>query len=336
MGGVTVNEAFPTVRKAQPTKWLRYDNSDKALFPTFFMKLKNHVKNEAESIGTEVDQVWFVFNSLDGDAGLQLQPWMSLASKRPAEGALDNFSLEGIYAQLARTFEDPRAADRAMDKLNSLRQGSRSMRDFFTIFERLLLEAGGWEWTDRQKKRLLRTAISSEIRDRLVAVREEDKYEDFVEQIRECIDRLAELKDDNKRSSHQYYRDGNNGSFGQVQKPKLAKNPDVMEWEATIAAAKVASAKLAVAHGGQSYNRGSGKKRAKWVDRATYQARKDSDLCLRCGGDGHRVASCPFARAQKPAGLVASVGKATKVPIKVSVEPALESSDDESDNDSEN
>ena len=57
MGGYAATKMSPEVKKIQPTKWLRYNNTDKALFPTFLMKLKNFVRVEGDRIGSEVDKV---------------------------------------------------------------------------------------------------------------------------------------------------------------------------------------------------------------------------------------------------------------------------------------
>ena len=39
------------------------------------------------------------------------------------------------------------------------------------------------------------------------------------------------------------------------------------------------------------------KQKAKWVDHAERERRREERLCFRCGGSGHRIRECPYALA---------------------------------------
>jgi hypothetical protein len=55
----------------------------------------------------------------------------------------DKGALQGLMNQLSNAYDDSEDAERAVRKLNSLRQDKRSFGKYLAIFERTLLEAGG-------------------------------------------------------------------------------------------------------------------------------------------------------------------------------------------------
>ena len=67
---------------------------------------------------------------------------------------------------------------------------------------------------------------------------------------------------------------------------------------------------------------GGKKQRAKWVDLAEREKRRENRLCFRCGGAGHRIRDCPFAPAVQP----------TKMNI-TGFKPLLEDDEEETESD---
>ena len=63
---------------------------------------------------------------------------------------------------MSNTYDDPEDAERAVRKLNSLRQDKRSFGKYLTVFERTLLEAGSLNWDDVVKKSILAKGLLTE------------------------------------------------------------------------------------------------------------------------------------------------------------------------------
>lgn len=64
----------------------------------------------------------------------------------------------------------------------------------------------------------------------------------------------------------------------------------------------------------------NGKQKAKWVDIAERERRKENRLCFRCRASGHRIKECPYALAVRPTNINA-----------VSTPPVLEDNIEASD-----
>jgi hypothetical protein len=302
----------------QPGKYLRYDNSDRSLYPAFRVKLGYRLQVDGEEIGDEKRRVWFCFNSLDEEAAKRILPWIVANAEFPAE-----FKVEKLLKHMDKAFGDPRAASRAMDKLHGLAMKGKNFREFVSIFDKLVLEAGGTSWNDVVKKGLLRGALSFELKDRLVSISEAETYELFVDQIREISDRLEEVKGQ-KKLIHTHNYGASLALRGAA--PVVESMGDPMDWEATVAAAKIAAAKGAAK---------GPKQRAKWVDKETYLVRKTTGVCFRCGGSGHRVAGCPYEKPQRPGAAVGQIGKSTQsnsAPAKPLLDSDSEADSEESEN----
>lgn len=57
-------------------------------------------------------------------------------------------------------FLDLRAKQKAINKLNRIKQRLTPFASFLNTFDTLILEAEGWTWSDNVKKAFLRAAIS--------------------------------------------------------------------------------------------------------------------------------------------------------------------------------
>ena len=66
----------------------------------------------------------------------------------------------------------------------------------------------------------------------------------------------------------------------------------------------------------------SGKRRAKWVDAAERERRRERQLCFRCGASGHRIKECPYG----PPLQLTAINAVTALPlledVKVDSDPA--------------
>ena len=84
---------------------------------------------------------WYVYSRLSGSALNQITPWVAALVKTQPE--LDKDALQGLMDQLSNAYDDPEDAERAVRKLNMLRQDKRLFGKYLATFEQILLEAGG-------------------------------------------------------------------------------------------------------------------------------------------------------------------------------------------------
>ena len=255
----------------------KFNGEDLSLYPQFRGKLEAKVEIDADAIGTEGDRVWFAFNRLTGTAAARIYPWISTFKNTLF------FTLPGFFKQMDIAFQDPSLRDKALSKLNTLRQGNRSFSELVSEFDRLLLEAGGYGWDDSVKKGYLKASFNQALRDRLITVEEKDTYEDFCLQVKGVADRLAEYR---------RFTGGINGSRNPGSTAPATTNSgasvvgDSMDWEPSTSRATRPPRRNAA--------------RAKWVTKGEMDKRRETGLCLRCGAGGHRVKECPFLPARNP------------------------------------
>ena len=74
-----------------------------------------------------------------------------------------------MIAQLKMAYEDPKLIERAVFRLNSIRQNSDRFANFLAKFERTMIEAGDSVWTDSVKKNFLINALSMELQKAMMA-----------------------------------------------------------------------------------------------------------------------------------------------------------------------
>jgi hypothetical protein len=114
-------------------------------------------------IADESDNVrfWYVHSRLGGSALNQITPWVAALVK--IEAALGRDTLTGLINQLSNAYDNPEDVERAVRKLNALRQDRRPFGKYLATFERTLLEAGGLSWDDIVKKSMLAKGLSTDI-----------------------------------------------------------------------------------------------------------------------------------------------------------------------------
>jgi hypothetical protein len=290
-GGVTIG---PPITGSGPVKRPRhkmddperFDGTDLSLYPQFEGLLFAKLEIDSEAIGNEKEKVWYGFSRLKDGAAGRIYPWIDTYKNRPAVFTVNNF-----FSQMQLAFKDPTLREKALNRLNSLRQGNRFFSELLSELDRLLLEAGGHEWEDRIKKGYVKAALNFALRERLVTVSEEPSYEGYCRQVKEIADRMAELQQlqrsgpsrRNPASSAsilpRHDAADNTNSTSATPIPNL----DSMDWEPSSSRAQKPNGK-----------------RAKWVSKAELGKRRQNGNCLRCGATGHRVRDCPFLPPQPP------------------------------------
>ena len=246
--------------------------------------LEAKLRIDAEAIGKEEERVWYGFGCLTGTASQRIHPWIEFAKNT------DQFTVKGFFDRLDKAFEDTEKITKAIDRLNCIRQGNRCFREFLQEFEQIVLEAQGWGWDDTFKKGFLRAALNRELCDRLVSQNVPDGYEDFVTQLRMTSDKMEAIKTWNDR------RNRNRGIYPQsTHSQDTTSRADPMEWEPTQSVNIAATMHPRVCQSSHS-----NPKRATWVSHDEIGRRISEGLCIRCGGQNHRIKECSLLPAINP------------------------------------
>jgi hypothetical protein len=283
-----------------------YDGTKRSWYPQFRSKLRAKLRIDAPAIGSEYDRMWHAFGCLSGEAAANMLPWMDRYASD--ENKLKEGALESMLDQMDFYFLDRNLQERAVHELATIRQANRPFSTFLAEFNRLLMEAGGHEWSDDVKKSYIDRALNREMKDRLVTVEKKDDFEGYCQQLQRYADRMEENQQTRVPRSPFYRTPRQDTTKVPSPMPVPTAPPapagDPMDWQPSPATSRT-------------------QRRAKWVDEAERQRRRDEGLCLRCGASGHMIRICPHAPAVLPTRTRA---------IRVS-EPVLEDEDPADDQD---
>ena len=250
---------MPTVSYQTPKHILprpEYTHDDPSLFSYFRDAIREKLRIDELACGrTEEDRAWYAFFCLKGKAAARVHPWMATQRRLQIPVTLTTF-----LEQLDVSFNDPARTQRAIEKINNIKQGNRSFREFFHDFELTAMEAGGSTWEDSVRKGFLKAALNQKLRAALVATPIPARYMDYVELIKFTSDNVEDLR-------------GNSSSAP----PFENRTTDAMEWQAT----PVANVRLQ-----------GEKRRASFVPKVVVAKRKEQNLCLKCGSNEHFAKGC--------------------------------------------
>lgn len=260
----------------------KFSGIDASSYPQFRSLLEAKLKIDAKAIGNEEEKVWYAYGRLSDTALQRIHPWVEFTKHT------EKFTVEEFFSRLDKAYGDPEKRTKAINKLNSMRQGNREFREFLQDFEQTLLEAQAWGWSDEAKKGYLRAGLNRDLCDRLVSQDEPRDYDDFVSQLRTTSDKMQSIKNwDNQR-----FR-GRHIPPSPINESQSAGDP--MDWEPTqsinIAAAYPNSS-------GQRYQ--TPRARSVWVSHEEIGRRISEGLCIRCGGQSHVIKNCQFLPALNP------------------------------------
>ena len=199
--------------------------------------------------------------------------------------------------------------------LSRCKQGTRSFRAFYEDWSRLCSESGELAGDEHNKIAMLQDAIHPALQRITVGPTMQMKaFEDVVNLVRGVADKEEPRGLYGNKGGNNNNNGGSNGNKGSYFKQQASsqgnKDPDAMDWQPTVNASQY--------HG----------KRAKWVDPATINARREARQCVRCGGTGHYIKSCPLLPAQRPKINNASANRGFVVPAD-SIEDSTESGKEE-------
>lgn len=257
-----------------------FDGSDYSLYPQFESVLRAKFTLEAPSFPSESAKIWWALGKLKDKAARVMNPWTEAYQTDP-----EGFTIEKLFEQMKVQFGDTERQKKALERLQHLRQGNRSFEELLADFNRLLLEAGGHGWDDKLKIGMLRESLNWSMKDRMVAVLEADRYQEYCQQVKTIADKLEALNRGKKFSRYMNTprTAGHPTNAAIPQTPQIS--PDVMEWEPT-----------------QSRIGTGERRRAKWVSAEELQRRREERRCLQCGGSGHYKTECPYLPARRPSG----------------------------------
>lgn len=242
-----------------------FDGEDNALYPQFESSLRAKLTVDAAIFDSERAKVWYCFSRLNGKAAARINPWVEQYSQ---PGHETDFTVERIITHMKSAFGDTARKDKATQQLQRLQQKNRPYDELQAELERLLLEAGGYNWDDSLKINLLRGALNWEMQDKIIGVTRTGSYEEFKDTVKQIADQLEARKQRQKSFVK--------GASHKTSKPSTPQL-DAMDWQPTPSAVK----------DGQ-------RKHAKWVSRKEREQRMRDKRCLRCGASGHFVDGCPY------------------------------------------
>jgi hypothetical protein len=275
----------------------KYDGKNKTLYPQFESQLQAKLIIDRDAIGGANECVWYAFACLKDEAAAKVHPWMMIHAS-PAT-VMNWATLDAFFDNMKLLFQERERRQKALTKLNALRQGNRPFGDLLGEINTLLMEAGGHGWDSAVKCGYLDAAISFDMRTALVGVKKEVVFENYCQQLGVIADQLEELarfaakgKGRNRSIMPPSYSVANKNSFTpqlqantrtyRASPAPTTVNSDNMDWQPTVASA-------------------TSPRRAKLVSKQEMEKRKQQNRCFRCGGSGHRINQCPYLPPKSPA-----------------------------------
>lgn len=257
----------PRPRHPDPEPFSGEDTKD---YLPFKMNLHTKFTIDSACYSTEEEKVYYAYSRLRGKASQRMLPWLTAKQELNTLVRWDDF-----VQAMDKAFNDPDRQRKALVRINTMKQGRRTLEDFLNEFDGELLSAGGIVWEDVQKKALLDTAVNWQLLQGMVGIEQANTYEGYCDQLRR-------INHDLQRVEHLSKRGRMNTPYPQ-QNPTNG-NPDQMDWEPTT---------TQVAATGQRRTAPRTTRRsARWASEEVLQARRNEGKCLRCGSKEHFVRNC--------------------------------------------
>jgi hypothetical protein len=256
-------------------------------FRAWYLEMQNKLQVDGSVIGGNRDQFAYIFSRLE-----KTPQGMTVAYVE--KGGSNRYHDPTAYmAYLHACYGDPNAQARAIDRLRSLRQKPyESFAAFLPKFEKELADGGGGEWTDAVRVNYLEGALNDTMRDRLISVTTlPGRYPEYVQALQTIGSRLDSLNIA-KRQAKSSTTGQRSPSPDRTAPPKAvttAATEDTMDWEPTR-----------TGKGSSSKDRHLKGKRAKWVDQAELDKRREERRCYRCSRSECRIERCPLKPAWRP------------------------------------
>ncbi|RKF82365.1 hypothetical protein GcM3_025028, partial [Golovinomyces cichoracearum] len=109
-----------------PRKFSGIENSQ---YPQFRSLIEAKLRIDANAMWNEKERVWYDYGCLTDVALRRIHPWIEFAKGK------EQFTVAEFLDRLDKAFGDPEKITKAINKLNSIRQGNRSFREFLQDFQ---------------------------------------------------------------------------------------------------------------------------------------------------------------------------------------------------------
>ena len=264
-----------------------FDGSDPRAYQPFKLNLEMKFQIDGVCFRTDQEKVVYAYGRLKDRASQRMLPWIQAKIESSQE-----LSWEEFKQALDQAFGDKHQKEKALVRINTMKQGGKDMDKFLAEFDETLVMAGGLAWQDEQKRMVLDTAINPKYLRVLIGCTKNPTYSGYMDQLRTIAHDLKRVEAADK---------------GQLRTPMPVASQhtnstsDSMDWEPTGAAQLAAV--------GRTPTPRLPRQRARWVDQAELDRRRTTGDCFRCGNTGHIVRNCPFLPAQRP--MQAAVAQTT-------------------------
>ena len=177
--------------KARLPKPKSFTEENLIMYFQFEFKLMIKLNIDDESINSKRDKLWYVFNFLNEKAVARIHSWMKIVSDSSYEGL---FLISKFIDQMKKTFLNSIIQNKTLLKLNILKQKIRTLREFLSEFDRLLLKIEKLFWSNNVKKKYLRAAVFYSILQKMMNTASNASYKRYCDQLRLMNDQLNQLK----------------------------------------------------------------------------------------------------------------------------------------------
>ena len=247
-----------------------YDGSRKEL-RDFVTQIKMNINVQRSRFPDEASKICYTCSFLRGPAFSWAQPYVEEMGSASEPDFMKSFS--SFVKELCNAFGEPDEVSTAEQALAKLKQGSDSAAEYAAMFRRLASRTG---WNDAALKFAFRSGLTEHIKDELATRDMPEKFNDYIQMVIKLDNRIRE-REAEKRLKYTFKSSQTKPRLFHMfpdskpaQVPEQPSTSDItpMEIDAT-------------------------RKKYSPLSSDEKRRRHELNLCLYCGGNGHRANVCP-------------------------------------------